>query len=262
MARIHPLSYVDPGAELGEDVEVGPFCYVESDVVIGARTRLDAYVQIKRHSFIGADSFLGKGAVIGSDPQDRKFKGERSFVRIGDRTILREYVTVHRSSGEDTETYIGNDCFLMAYVHIGHNVTVGNHVTMANSTGVSGHCVIEDLVTLGGMTGVHQWCRIGKVSMVGGMTKVSRDIPPFMLVEGAEQTVHDINAVGLRRMGVTPPVRLALHKACKLLFKSQLGLTNAIATVRREVPCFEEVEYLLRFEEQRFKGKNGRGNQP
>jgi UDP-N-acetylglucosamine acyltransferase len=244
LAGIHPLAYVDPGAELGVDVTVGPFCYVEDGVRIGDRTRLDTHVLLKKGAIIGADNYLGKGVVLGSDPQDRAFGTEPTFVHLGDRNILREYVTIHRAVGEGKATTVGNDCFLMAYCHLGHNVTLQDKVTMANSVGISGHVTID------------------KVAMVGGMSRIVRDVPPFMLVEGHDQEVRDINAVGLRRIGVTAADRLALHKACKLLFRSQLGLTNALETVRREVELVPAVEYLMAFEERRFGGKNGRGDQP
>lgn len=262
MPTIHPLAYVDPEADLADSVVVGPFCYVEGGVTIGPGTRLDSHATVKRGTTLGADNYVGQGAVLGGDPQDRKYKGEPTFLRIGDRNTFREYVTVHRATGEGLSTVIGNDNFIMAYCHLGHNVTLRDFITIANNTGVSGHVTIEEMVNVGGMCGIHQWARIGKVAMVGGMTRVVRDVPPFMLVEGSHQEVHDINAIGLRRMGVTPQSRLALHKACKLLFKSQLGLTSAMEIVRREVASTPELEYLLQFEERRFKGRNGRGDQP
>lgn len=261
MAKIHPFAFVDPAAELAEDVEVGPFCYVQGDVKIGARTRLDSHATIKSGTTLGADNFVGQGAVLGGDPQDRKYHGESSFLRIGDRNTFREYVTVHRASGEGLETAVGDDNYFMAYCHLGHNVQIANFVTIANNTGISGYVVIEDLVTMGGMVGVHQFCRIGKVAMVGGMSRITRDVPPYMLVEGMEQEVHDINAIGLRRIGVTPDARLALHKTCKLLYKSQLGLRNAMEIVQREVEITPEIQTLLDFEVHRSGGRYGRGNQ-
>ncbi|HEY0867134.1 MAG TPA: acyl-ACP--UDP-N-acetylglucosamine O-acyltransferase [Fimbriimonas sp.] len=261
MAKIHPLAYIDPGADLAEDVEVGPFSYVEAGVVLGPGCRLESHVTVKGGTTMGANNVVGQGSVLGGDPQDRKYRGEPTYLRIGDDNVFREYVTVHRATGEGNSTVVGNENFIMAYCHLGHNVVFHNQITVANTTGISGHVTVEDLVTLGGMTGVHQFARIGKVAMVGGMTKITRDVPPFMLVEGQEQTVHDINAIGLRRIGITPQARLALHKACKLLFKSQLGMTHAMETVRREVPLTPEVEYLLAYEERRFGGRNGRQDQ-
>jgi UDP-N-acetylglucosamine acyltransferase len=261
LANIHPLAYVSPQAELAEDVEVGPFCYIEAGVVIGAGCKLESHVTIRGNTRLGKRNYIAAGAVLGGDPQDRKFGGEPTYLEIGDDNVFREYVTIHRATGEGQVTRVGNHNYLMAYTHLGHNVVLHDWITVANSTGISGHVTVEDLVTIGGMVGIHQFARIGKVAMVGGFTKVTRDVPPFMLVEGAKEEVHDINAIGLRRLGVTPERRLALHKACKLLFKSQLGLTNAMETARREVTMTEEVEYLLRFEERRFRGKNGRGDQ-
>lgn len=261
MPLIHPLAHVDPAAELADDVQIGPFCVVEAGAKIGAGTILESSATVKRLTTVGANNYIGQGAVLGGDPQDRKYKGEPTYLEIGDNNVFREYVTIHRATGEGNTTRVGNNCFIMAYCHLGHNCDVWDNVTIANSTGVSGHVTIEDLVTVGGMVGIHQFARVGRVAMVGGFTKVTRDVPPFMLVEGADEAVHDINAVGLRRLGVTAESRLALHKACKLLFKSQLGLTNALELVRREVQSTPELEYLLTFEERRFKGRHGRGDQ-
>ncbi len=240
---------------------VGPFCYVEKGAVIGQDSRLESHVTVRGGTTMGARNVIAQGAIIGGDPQDRKFKGEPTFLTIGDDNVFREYVTIHRATGEGKTTVIGDRNYLMAFVHVGHNCHLMNDITMANNVGVSGHVTVENLVTIGGMTGVHQFVRIGKIAMVGGMSRIVRDVPPFMLVEGAEQTVHDINAVGLRRIGVTQESRMALHKACKLLFKSQLGLTNALEIVAREVKSTPEVQDLIKFLERLFEGKNGRGDQ-
>jgi len=261
LPRIHPLASVHPQAELADDVVVGPFSVVEEGATIGSGTILDGHVTIKSGVRIGKNNRIGEGAVLGGAPQDRKYADEPTFLEVGDDNVIREYVTIHRATGEGKYTRVGSNCFIMAYCHLGHNVTLGNTITIANSVGLSGHVTVEDLVTIGGMTGVHQFVRIGKIAMIGGFSKLTRDVPPFMLVDGAEERVHDINAVGLRRMGITPESRLALHKACKLLYKSQLNLTTAMETVRREVIVTPDVEYLLAFEERRFRGKNGRGDQ-
>lgn len=261
MPKIHPLSSVDPNSEIGDDVVVGPFCYVEAGVKIGKGCVLDSHVTVKTGTTLGTNNILSEGVVLGNPPQDRRYKGEPTFLKIGDDNVFREFVTIHRAAGEGLNTVIGNDNYLMVNVHLGHNVTLGDHITIANNTGISGHVTIEDLATIGGMTGLHQFVRIGRVAMVGGCMRITRDIPPYMLVGGFGEEIRDINAVGLRRLGITPQSRLALHKACKLLFKSQLGLSNAMEIVRREVPMTEEVEILLAFEERRTKGKNGRQDQ-
>lgn len=222
---------------------------------------LESHVTIHRWTTIGSNNRFGPGCVIGGDPQDRKYKGEPTFLRIGNDNFFREYVTLHRATGEGKSTTIGNDIFIMAYCHVGHNCAIHDKVTIANSAGIAGHVTIEEMATIGGMVGIHQFCRVGKSSMVGGFTKVTRDVPPFCLVDGDEEAVRDINAVGLRRLGVTQDARLALHKAVKVLYKSKLGLTNAMEIVREEVPMTDEVRYILAFEERRFHGRNGRGDQ-
>ena len=262
MPQIHPSAVVDPKAELASDVEVGPFCYVAQGVKLGAGCKLDSHVTILAGTTCGARNVFAQGAIIGGDPQDRKWKGEPTFLEIGDDNVFREYVTVHRANDEGGKTVVGDRNYLMAYCHLGHNVRLMDDVTMANSVGVSGHCTIEDGVMVGGMVGVHQYVRVGRLAMIGGLSKLVRDVPPFMLVEGvAEQKVRDINAVGLRRIGIAQSQRMGLHKACKLLFKSQLGLGKAIEIVRREVPESAELEELLAFVERTAKGKNGRGDQ-
>lgn len=262
MTRIHPSSVVDPSCQLGEGVEIGPFCLVEAGAVIGARTVLDSHVTVKANTTLGEDNVVAQGSVLGGDPQDRKFtQDQTTYLEIGDRNVIREYTTFHRATGDGKKTVIGSDGYFMAFVHIGHNCRVGNFCTIANNSGLSGHVTVEDYVTIGGMTGIHQFVRIGRASMVGAMSGASRDVPPFTILSGRD-VIIDINAVGLRRIGISQESRLALHKAVKLLFKSELGLTNAMETVRREVPSTPEVEYLLAFEERRFKGKNGRGDQP
>lgn len=261
MPEIHPSAVVSPEAKIADDVVIGPFCFVEGKVKIGEGSTLDSHVTIKGNTSIGKRNFVAQGVILGGDPQDRRWKGEPTFLKIGDDNVIREYSTIHRATGEGKATTIGNRCYFMAYTHFGHNVSVGNDVTIANGVGVSGHVTIEDMVTIGGMTGIHQFVRIGRVAMVGGMSRIVRDVPPFMLVEGMEQEVHDINAVGLRRIGISPESRLALHKTCRFLFKSQLGLSHAIETVRREVNVTDEVEEVLAFMERLFQGKNGRGDQ-
>lgn len=259
MAKVHSLAVVDSKAELG-DVEIGPFCVVEAGVQIGDGTVLESHSVIKSGTTMGKNNQVAQGAILGGDPQDRKYADEPTFLTIGDDNRFREYVTVHRATGAGKCTVIGNDCFLMAYCHIGHNSILHDGITIANACSIAGHVTLEELVNIGGMVGIHQFVRVGRSAMVGGFTKVVRDVPPFTMFD--HEGVRDINAIGLRRLGVNPTARLALHKAVKLLFKSQLGLTNALETVRREVPSTDEVEYLIAFQERVFRGKNGRGDQP
>lgn len=261
MAKIHPLSVVSPDAELADDVVIGPFCNIEGAVKIGRGSILDSHVTVKDFTTLGENNYVGQGTVLGGMPQDRKFKGERSFLVIGNDNVIREYVTLHRASGAELTTSVGSDNLIMSFVHFGHNAVVGDHVTVANGVNLAGHVTVEDHAVIGGLTGIHQFTRVGRIAMVGGMSRINRDCPPFIITQG-DGEVMDINAVGLRRFGITAESRMALHKACKLLFKSQIGLGNALEIVRREVPLTAEVKYLLEFEERRTNGKNGRGDQP
>lgn len=261
MPTVHPSSCVAPGAELANGVVVGPFCYIEDGVTIGAATVLESHVTVRTGTTLGMRNTIAQGAVVGGDPQDRRHKGELTFLTVGDDNVVREYATLHRASGEGKHTVIGDRNYLMAFTHVAHNCQLGSDITVANNVGISGHVTIEDKVTIGGMTGVHQFVRIGKLAMVGGMSRIVRDVPPFMITEGLDQTVHDINAVGLRRTGISQEGRLALHKACKFMFKAQLSLSSAIETIQREVELTEEVRYLIAYMERLYEGKSGRGDQ-
>lgn len=259
MAKIHPSSFVDPKAELADSVEVGPFCVIEEGVQIGENCKIESHAVFKSGCIIGNNNTFAEGVIIGGDPQDHKYQGQEAILRIGNDNKIREFVTLHRGVIDYGETKIGDRNFIMAYSHVGHNSLVMDDVTITNSCGISGHVTIEHMAVIGGMCGIHQFVRVGRNAMVGGMSKLTKDVPPFMIVQG--QQVIDINAVGLRRMGVTQEKRLALHKACRLLFNSQLGLSNALEIVKREVNMTEEVEYLIAFLERLPKGKNGRGDQ-
>lgn len=259
---VHETAVIDPNAQLGEGVQVGPFCVIGSNVVIGDGTVIGAHVVIEPWTTVGNECRIYTGAVLGGVPQDQKFKGERSFLTMGDRNIIREYVTIHRATGEGNSTTIGNDNMLMAYCHIGHNCTLGNNITMANMVGISGHVSIEDRSVFGGMVGVHQFVRIGKLAMLGGYSKVAQDVPPFMMVDGRPVKVYDLNVRGLRRSGVGPGVRSGLRQAYKLLYRSNLNLSQAIEAIEAEVEQSPERDYLLNFVRNIRFGCAGRQDEP
>lgn len=250
-----------PAAELAEDVVVGPFSTVQEGVVLGPGCVLESHVAIIRGTTAGGGNTFHQGAIIGGDPQDTKYKGEPTFLTIGSGNTFREYVTVHRATGEGKATVIGDNNYLMAFVHVGHNGCIHNNVIISNGVGLSGHVTVEDGVNMGGMTGVHQFVRIGRLAMVVGMSRINRDVPPFTLTGGVDFEVFDINAVGLRRAGITQQGRTSLHKACKLLFKSQIPMSRALEIVAREVESTDEVAELIQFVERTRQGKNGRGDQ-
>jgi len=204
-------------------------------------------VVIECNTTIGPNCRVMAGAVLGGEPQDYKFHGEPSFLTIGEGNIIREYVTIHRASGDGEATVIGDHNMLMAYCHIGHNCRLGNGITMANMVGISGHTLIEDKVVFGGIVGVHQKVRIGKLAMIGGFSKVVQDVPPFAMADGRPMRVCDLNVIGLRRNGVGPKVRSDLKQAYKLLYRSDLNVTQALEAIENEIEPSEELQYLLDF---------------
>jgi len=256
--EIHPTAMVDPNAQIGQGVSIGTYSVIGPNVRIGDGTRIDPNVVIESNVSIGKECVILSGAVLGGAPQDKKYHGEDSFVRIGDHNIIREYVTIHRASGDGEATVIGDNNMLMAYCHVGHNCKLGDNITMANYVGVSGHVLIEDKVVFGGFVGVHQNVRIGKLAMIGGMSKVVQDVPPFAIVDGRPTKVCDLNVIGLRRSGVTPKVRSDIRLAYKLLYRSNLNVTQALEAIEREIEPSEEMDYLLDFIRSVREGFGGR----
>ena len=258
--KIHPTATVDPSARIGDDVEIGAYSVVGEEAVIGDGTRLRSHVVVEPYVTLGRRCDVFPGAVLGGIPQDRKFKGEKTFLIIGDDNIIREHVTIHRAAGAGNETRIGDNNLIMAYCHIGHNCQIASGITMANSTGISGHCLVEERVNFGGLVGVHQFVRIGRMAMIGGYSKVVQDIPPFMMADGRPCKVLDLNVIGLRRSGVSSPVRADLKQAYKLLYRSQMNMSQAVETIEADVEASPERDYLLDFIRNIRFGSNGRQN--
>lgn len=257
--NIHPSAIIDPGASLGEDVTVGPFCVIHGDVQIAAGTRLESNVVVEPGCRIGKNCRIWPNAVLGGPPQDHKYKGERSLLIIGDNNIIREGVTMHRAVGEGVATRIGNDNMFMTSAHIGHNCEIGNNNTFSSFVGLSGHVLVQDNIVFGGMVGVHQFTHIGKMSMIGGYAKIVQNIPPFMMADGMPCRVVDINTIGLRRHGIPPNVRTILRQAYKLLYRSDLNTSQALERIEDELEPCEELEYLVLFIRGSQGGFSGRG---
>jgi UDP-N-acetylglucosamine acyltransferase len=231
---MHPTAIVHPAAEVGKSAEIGPYCIVGEHVSIGARTVLQASVVVNGWTQIGDDCHFFPFVTVGAASQDRKYYGERAITRVGDRTTLREYVSIQRATGEGEVTSVGDDCLLLAYVHIAHNCVVGNGVTMSNLAQLAGHVTVEDHVTIGGQTGIHQFTRVGKHAMVGGMSKLTKDVPPYFLVEGNPCQPYGLNSVGLRRAGFSVEDRHEIKRFYKLLYDPKLNVSQAIARMKEE----------------------------
>lgn len=246
--QIHPTAIVHETAQLGEDVFVGPYCLVDEHTVIGDRTRLDAFVHIMPFTRMGADNRVHSHACIGGEPQDLKFHGEKSAVVMGDGNTVREYVTIHRGTeGGGFETRIGNNCLLMAYVHIAHDNILGDGVIMSNAATLAGHVTVGDHVVIGGMSAVHQFGRIGDHAFLGGMTGLTQDLPPFMLAAGSRADLHGPNLIGLRRRNFASDDIRALRNAYRTIWRSGMPRQEALEAVDRESGDRAVIRQLLDF---------------
>jgi UDP-N-acetylglucosamine acyltransferase len=206
--KIHATAVIHPSAVIGSNVTIGPYCVIGEDVVIGDYTRLNSHVVIEGPTVIGQNCTFSSGAMIGVEPQDLKHNGEKTSLVIGDNNVFRELVTVARgTAGGRGETRIGNDNYIMSYGHIAHDCVIGSNVIITGGAALAGHCQVDDYAIIGGLAGVHQFVKIGKMAMIGGMAKVTRDVPPYMLVDGNPAHVIGVNIVGMRRHGTSKEVR-------------------------------------------------------
>ncbi|ODT36011.1 MAG: acyl-[acyl-carrier-protein]--UDP-N-acetylglucosamine O-acyltransferase [Lautropia sp. SCN 70-15] len=233
--RIHPTAIVDPAAELDTSVEVGAYAVIGAGVKIGANTRIGPHAVIQGPATIGRDNRIFQFASIGADPQDKKYAGEPTSLEIGNGNTIREFVTINRGTAQDRGvTTLGDDNWVMAYVHIAHDCLIGSHAIFANTTNLAGHVQIGDWVILGGCTQVHQFCKIGAHAMTGVSSVVLHDIPPFVMASGSSAQAHGINSEGLRRRGFPADRINAIRRAYRTLYRSGHTLQEAIAALRGE----------------------------
>ncbi|MFQ5992304.1 MAG: acyl-ACP--UDP-N-acetylglucosamine O-acyltransferase [Nitrospiraceae bacterium] len=254
--RIHPTAIVDPKAELAEDVEIGPYSIVGGHAKIGQGTRLISHVYIEGRTEIGERCQVYPYASLGTPPQHMQYRGEPTQVRIGNDCILREYVTVNRGTeqGGGIST-IGNETFVMAYVHIAHDCHLGSHVIMANAASLAGHISIGDHAIIGGLVGIHQHVRIGSHVMVGGCTALGRDVPPFMRVAGGYRAMlYGLNSIGLKRHGFSSQRLSVLKKAYEVLFRSGYRKAEALKRAREAFKDHQDVLELVAFMEGTKRG--------
>ncbi len=248
--RVHPTAHVHAAAEIDPSTEIGPGVIIEAGVTIGPNNRIWPNVYIGSGTTIGADNEIHMNAVIGHVPQDLAYDGAPTGTRIGDRNIFRENVTVHRASKPDGVTRIGSDCLLMVGAHVAHDCRVGNGVTLTNGATLGGHVRVDDGAFLSGFAGVHQFVHIGRLVMLSPLSTVIQDIPPFSLAGGLRAQVHGVNVVGLRRAGLTADARARIQECQRILYRSDLTTTEALA-VLREDPTPETCELVAFVEESR-----------
>lgn len=245
---IHPQAIIDPSAKLADGVSVGPFSIIGADVFVGEGTEIGPHVVIEGPTTIGRDNKIYAFASVGGDPQDKKYAGESTRLEIGDRNVIREYCTISRGTVQDVgTTRIGNDNWIMAYVHIAHDCQIGSNTIFANSTTLAGHVEIEDFVILGGFTLVHQFCKIGAHSFTAMNSVISKDALPFTMISGHMAKPHGLNSEGLKRRGFTSEAISQLKKAYKIIYRSNLTIEQAIEKLKPMADECVEVGQLLSF---------------
>lgn len=254
LSKVHATAIVDPSAQLGEGVEVGPYSVIGPNVVIREGTRVGPHVLVERNTVIGQGCEIHQGAVLGTAPQDLKYQGEYTEVVIGDGTVIREYATINRGTAARGRTEVGSHCLIMAYVHVAHDCVIGDHVILSNAVNMAGHVEIGDWAIVGGLTAIHQFVRIGAHAIVGGASRVPKDIPPFVKAAGNPIGLYGLNTVGLQRRGFPEEVRQELKRAYRLFFQSSLNVSQALERARQELKPFPEILLFLDFVERSERG--------
>ncbi len=253
--RIHPTAVVESTVELGQDVEIGAFCYLGGQVKIGDGTKIHHHASVEGQTSLGPNCEVFPYANLGAKTQDLKYKGGSPGVKIGARNVLREYVTVHAATNDGDFTTLGDDNLFLAYGHVAHDCRVGNHIVASNSVILAGHVVVEDHVTLGGLAGVHQFCRVGAYSMVSACAKVVQDVAPYFIADGRPAVIRSLNKVGLERKGFTAEQLDRVKQIYRILFRAGLNRTQALEKLAQHPQAStDEIQRMLKFASQSERG--------
>ncbi|MDE0916908.1 MAG: acyl-ACP--UDP-N-acetylglucosamine O-acyltransferase [Flavobacteriales bacterium] len=252
--KISPQAFIHEQASLGEGVIVEPFSYIGPNVTIGPGTYIGPNVSILESTTIGEDCKIFPGAVIGAEPQDLKFKDENTTVEIGNRTTIRECVTIHRGTSDKLKTTVGNDCLIMAYVHLAHDVQIGDSVILANAVNVAGHVTIDDWVIIEGMVGIQQFIRIGEHAFVAGGSLVRKNIPPYIKAAREPLSYIGVNSIGLRRRGFDQDRITRIEDIYRTLYVQNANMSQALKVADAEFPACEDKDFVLDFIRKSDKG--------
>ena len=260
MSNIHPSAITDPSAKLADNCKIGPFCQIGEHVTIGEATEIGQGCHVTGNVTIGRNNSIYPYCCIGTPPQDISYDGETFAVEIGDDNVLREFCTVNMGTAKDRKiTTIGNNNYLMSYVHIGHDCVLGDHVVLINNVGISGHTLVEDHAIISGLTGLHHFVTVGKYAFIGGMSRIIHDAPPFMMVEGNPSRIHRVNTVGLQRHGFSNKSIDALKRSHRVLYRSKLTRPEAFNIIESgDEGVTPEVQYLIDFLKRQMAGRQGR----
>lgn len=244
---ISPLAYIHPEAVIGEGCEIGPFCYIDKNVVIGKNNHLMNSVTLLSGARIGDGNRIFPGAVIGAIPQDLKFKGEETTAEVGDNNTIRENVTINRGTAVKGKTVVGSNNLLMEGMHVAHDAVVGNGCIIGNTTKIAGEVVIDDFAIISACVLIHQFCHVGSYVMVGGGTRTSQDIPPYCMAAREPVAYCGLNLVGLRRRGFSRELIENIHNTYRLLYQRGKLREECLQEIRETVPMSPEIEYILDF---------------
>ena len=253
-ARIHPTAIVSADALIGADVEIGPFAIIGEGCTIGDGCVIAPRAMLERNVILGTNVKVGSGSILGGDPQDLKFKGEHTIVDVGDGTIIREYATINRGTTQSYKTTIGQNCFIMSYVHLAHDCHVGDGVILVNGVQLAGHVTVGEKAIISGLSAAHQFVKIGKYAFVGGCSRISQDVPPFIKAVGNPIKLYGLNSVGLQRNNFPEEVVRELKRAYRLFFRSELNVTQARERAATDLKPYPEVQELLRFLDESGRG--------
>ena len=244
---IHPTAVIEHGADISDDVSIGPFSYIGSQVTLCSGVKIKSHVVVTGNTEVGEQTVIYPFSVIGEIPQDLKFSGEKTFLKIGKRNKIREHVTINTgTAGGGGLTSIGNDCLFMAGCHVAHDAIINNKVIVANNGAIAGHCIIEDDVIIGGLAGIHQFVRIGRGAIIGALTMVTNDVIPFGLVQGPRGTLDGLNLIGLKRKGVDRSDITELRVAFQILAQGE-GTFQDRAKKLKEETTNDYVDAIINF---------------
>lgn len=248
MAQVHPTAVIHPGARLHETVEVGPYSIIGPQVTIGAGTRVGPHVVIEGRTTLGERNRIFQFASVGADPQDLKYAGEDTELVLGNENLVREFVTLHKgTAGGGGATRIGNGNLFMANCHVAHDCVVGNGCRIGNGSALAGHVTMEDHVIISGLAAVHQFTRLGKHAFISGGAMVTMDIPPYATAQGDRAELVGLNTVGLERSGFSKEQIERIKEGHRILFRSKLGLQEALTRLRTELAGHSEIDHLIDF---------------